>query len=55
MTTKIKSLVALMLAVAAVGTYLFVSYPLPRFARRMASADRVVASMRQGAVSIPIT
>jgi hypothetical protein len=34
--------------------YVFVSYPLPRFARRIANADRAVASMKQGAVSITI-
>jgi hypothetical protein len=55
MTTKIKSLVALILVVGAAGAYLFVSYPLPRFARRIASADRVVASMKQGTLSISIT
>jgi hypothetical protein len=54
MTTKIKFLVALILVVGAVGAYLFVSYPLPRFARRIASADRVVASMKRGTESIAI-
>lgn len=55
MTTKIKSIVALLLIVGAMGAYLFVSYPLPIFARRIANADRVVASVRRSSVSIAIT
>ena len=55
MSTKAKSFVALTLLVIAVGAYVFVSFPLPRFARRIASADRAVASMKHGAVSITIT
>jgi hypothetical protein len=54
MSTKAKSLAGLLVIVVAVGTYVFVSNPLPRFARRIASADHVVASMKQGAVSITI-
>jgi hypothetical protein len=55
MSTKTKSFVALALVTVAVGLYVFVSYPLPRFARRIATADRVVASTKQGPVSITIT
>lgn len=55
MPTKSKSFVALALVTVAVGFYLFVSYPLPRFARRIAVADRVVASTTQGHVSITLT
>ena len=55
MSTKTKSLAALVLVTVTVGVYGFVSYPLPRFAHRIASADRVVASAEHGAVSITLT
>ena len=54
MVSKTRFVGALILPAVAVGLYLFVSYPLARFARRIASADRVVVSMKQGAVSINI-
>jgi hypothetical protein len=55
MNTKVKSLIALLLVVAVVVIYLFVSYPLPGFARRIANADRVVVTMLRTPVSITIT
>jgi hypothetical protein len=52
---KVKFLAALVLVIGVIVAYVFVSYPLPRFARRIAAADHVFASMKHGAVSVTIT
>ena len=54
MTTKIKSVVALILVVGA-GAIICSRHPLPIFSWRVANADRVVASVSRSSVNIVIT
>jgi HAMP domain-containing protein len=55
MNARVKSLIAILLVVAAAAIYFFVASPLRRFTRRIANVDRVVATMSKSPVSIAIT
>ena len=55
MSGRNKSIFVVFLTLAAFSTYLFLKFPLSRFAARIANADRVVASMSEGTASITLT
>jgi hypothetical protein len=54
MSGRNKSIFAVFLTLAAFSAYLFLAFPLSRFAAKIARADQVVASTTKGTASITI-